>query len=301
MPYLFNAKERDEETGLYYYGARYLDPETAVWYGVDPLVMKYPDYSPYVYCANNPVNNTDPTGMDWYSYQHEYEDEEGNMQSQTQYKYVKGTMSNEDMKAGGYTHLGASANIALGNGTYANYYQNIGFVSDRSFDAKQYIIDNGLVGKYIGRSSPLWEPAKSDLFQSSIRNAGSEFMRGTAEFAAYSLTAIGDGATVVGTAAMAVPGLQGAGGVLISAGGVVSRVGTGINMGLNAMDGDWGQFAVNGASLGLSKGISRGLKNSSMTVNQKIFLDGFSGTQISTTNRIINWGLNKKDKLWFLN
>jgi RHS repeat-associated protein len=63
MPYLFNAKERDEETGLYYYGARYLDPETAVWYGVDPLVMKYPDYSPYAYCANNPIRYIDPNGM----------------------------------------------------------------------------------------------------------------------------------------------------------------------------------------------------------------------------------------------
>ena len=27
--YLFNAKELDSETGLYYYGARYLDPQTA--------------------------------------------------------------------------------------------------------------------------------------------------------------------------------------------------------------------------------------------------------------------------------
>ena len=26
-PYLFNAKEFDEETGLYYYGARYYDPK----------------------------------------------------------------------------------------------------------------------------------------------------------------------------------------------------------------------------------------------------------------------------------
>jgi RHS repeat-associated protein len=64
MPYLFNAKERDEETGLYYYGARYLDPETAVWYGVDPLVMEHPDYSPYAYCLNNPINFFDPDGMD---------------------------------------------------------------------------------------------------------------------------------------------------------------------------------------------------------------------------------------------
>lgn len=29
-PYLFNAKELDEETGLYYYGARYYDPRTSI-------------------------------------------------------------------------------------------------------------------------------------------------------------------------------------------------------------------------------------------------------------------------------
>jgi RHS repeat-associated protein len=64
MPYLFNSKERDEETGLYYYGARYLDPETAVWYGVDLLAMEHPDYSPYIYCTNNPLKYIDPDGRD---------------------------------------------------------------------------------------------------------------------------------------------------------------------------------------------------------------------------------------------
>jgi RHS repeat-associated protein len=64
MPYLFNSKERDEETGLYYYGARYLDPETAVWYGVDPLAMKYLDYSPYVYCMGNPLIFIDSDGRE---------------------------------------------------------------------------------------------------------------------------------------------------------------------------------------------------------------------------------------------
>jgi RHS repeat-associated protein len=35
MPYKFNGKEMDEETGLYYYGARYMNPVTSLWYGVD--------------------------------------------------------------------------------------------------------------------------------------------------------------------------------------------------------------------------------------------------------------------------
>jgi len=41
MPYKFNGKEFDEETGLYYYGARYMNPVTSLWYGVDPLAEKY--------------------------------------------------------------------------------------------------------------------------------------------------------------------------------------------------------------------------------------------------------------------
>ncbi|MCQ2208223.1 MAG: hypothetical protein MJZ02_08410 [Paludibacteraceae bacterium] len=62
--YLFNAKELDEETGLYYYGARYLDPTAAQWLSVDPLFEKYPDYSPYNYCAGNPVTLVDVDGRD---------------------------------------------------------------------------------------------------------------------------------------------------------------------------------------------------------------------------------------------
>ena len=61
-PYLFNAKELDEETGLYYYGARYLDPTHAAWLSVDPLFEKYVGMTPYNYCAGNPVKLVDPDG-----------------------------------------------------------------------------------------------------------------------------------------------------------------------------------------------------------------------------------------------
>ena len=64
MPYKFNGKEFDEETGLYYYGARYMNPRTSLWYGVDPLAEKYPEIGGYIYCHNNPIILADPTGMD---------------------------------------------------------------------------------------------------------------------------------------------------------------------------------------------------------------------------------------------
>jgi RHS repeat-associated protein len=63
-PYLFNGKELDEETGLYYYGARYYNPRESVWLSVDPLAEKYPGVSPYAYCFNNPVNFIDPLGLE---------------------------------------------------------------------------------------------------------------------------------------------------------------------------------------------------------------------------------------------
>jgi len=63
-PNKFNAKELDDETGLYYYGARYYDPKTSIWLGVDPLEEKYPSLSPYAYAADNPVIYIDPDGRE---------------------------------------------------------------------------------------------------------------------------------------------------------------------------------------------------------------------------------------------
>jgi RHS repeat-associated protein len=59
--YMFNAKELDEENGMYYYSARYYNPPTFI--SRDPLFEKYPFMSPYTYCSNNPINRIDPTGM----------------------------------------------------------------------------------------------------------------------------------------------------------------------------------------------------------------------------------------------
>ena len=61
-PYLFNAKEFDEETGMYYYGARYYEPRLSLWMSVYRFAEKYPATSGYNYAINNPVRYIDING-----------------------------------------------------------------------------------------------------------------------------------------------------------------------------------------------------------------------------------------------
>ena len=63
-PYLFSGKERDEETGLLYFGARYQDSKYGIWYSVDPLAEKFAGRSSYEFCLSNPVRFIDINGMD---------------------------------------------------------------------------------------------------------------------------------------------------------------------------------------------------------------------------------------------
>ena len=63
ISFVFTSKERDEETGYGYFGARYMDHELmTMWLSVDPMADKYPSMSPYSYCAWNPVKLVDPNG-----------------------------------------------------------------------------------------------------------------------------------------------------------------------------------------------------------------------------------------------
>ena len=64
--YTFSAKEKDSETGFSYFGSRYYSSDLSIWLSVDPMSDKYPSFSPYTYCANNPVKLVDPDGKDWF-------------------------------------------------------------------------------------------------------------------------------------------------------------------------------------------------------------------------------------------
>ncbi|MBP2324772.1 RHS repeat-associated protein [Kibdelosporangium banguiense] len=74
VPYQYNGKEFDKETGLYYYGARYYDPRSNLWQSADPELGTYLDgkgnggvqntanLGLYSYTYNNPLTYRDPDG-----------------------------------------------------------------------------------------------------------------------------------------------------------------------------------------------------------------------------------------------
>ncbi|MBF0569829.1 MAG: VCBS repeat-containing protein, partial [Candidatus Omnitrophica bacterium] len=66
--FYFTGKHLDDESGLYFFGARYYNPKLGRFITPDTVVQS--PYNPqtlnrYAYCNNNPVNLVDPTGHSW--------------------------------------------------------------------------------------------------------------------------------------------------------------------------------------------------------------------------------------------
>ena len=63
---LFTGHERDAETGLDYFGARYYRPQVGRFTTIDPVGGRLADpqtLNRYAYARNNPLRYVDPTGM----------------------------------------------------------------------------------------------------------------------------------------------------------------------------------------------------------------------------------------------
>jgi RHS repeat-associated protein len=63
QPYSYTGREWDEETGLYFYRARYYDPMVGRFISKDPIGFAGGDVNLYGYVQNNPVNWVDPSGL----------------------------------------------------------------------------------------------------------------------------------------------------------------------------------------------------------------------------------------------
>lgn len=94
------SSEFSDNSGLdlYDFSARNYDPQIGIFRQTDPHSFNYYSWSPYNYCANNPIILTDPTGKDW------FEDKKGNViwnnsrdktytQEKVKYKNIGSTLS----------------------------------------------------------------------------------------------------------------------------------------------------------------------------------------------------------------
>ena len=164
------GKERDEETGYGYFGARYMDHELmTMWLSVDPMADKYPSISPYAYCAWNPVKLVDPDGNesidndDWYI--NDVTGEVGWHEGHAR-KIV-------DVDGNTYTNIGEAYSQPLGNGQYKNYYQNCLITQGEKQDVSQLAYNNKSVRtSLIRRDSPLPDSHKKELFNHHIATRG---------------------------------------------------------------------------------------------------------------------------------
>jgi len=115
----FSGKELDTETGLYYYGARYLNPRTSMWISADPALGEYvpqagkgsdglPGFGGvynainkhvYAYTHNNPLKYVDPDGR------------EPNRAQAAVVSFFVNSMNTSENKVG--LQRGAAADVAL--------------------------------------------------------------------------------------------------------------------------------------------------------------------------------------------
>jgi len=136
-PYLFTGKELDEDTGLYYFGARYYDQRTSVWVTVDPILNKYlptgdekkdgklpgmggafnsTNLNLYHYAGQNPVFYVDPNGLYQVGVKAGYElKNKGLVMSAKELSYCYDSTTNSWNGNFTFTNLGVKGSIGGGS------------------------------------------------------------------------------------------------------------------------------------------------------------------------------------------
>ena len=165
QPYKYNGKELDTKKGLnwYDYGARHYDATLGRFLMTDPSAENYFDTSVYVYCGSNPITRIDPDGADW------YQDNNGNLHWQ------KGSET-----LAGYTNIGSTASIQLGEKSFLNFYQNGGIWANHAVNATDLIYASPkLKDQFLGYGSVLSEDDQIALLRTLVHKKSSALWRNT--------------------------------------------------------------------------------------------------------------------------
>jgi RHS repeat-associated protein len=241
--YKFNAKELDESTGYYYYGARYYDPAISIFLSVDPLAEEFPNYNPYTYTMNNPVNLVDPTGM-------APEEGDGHYYGSDGKTYL-GTDGKSDNKA--YTlNSGKTANF---NNKSVNWGGKLDakHAAELRKNSTESVFDTSKVDN---RVSTIHRTGNGGFDPSKVDGAITESLLYDLP---QGLQNVGDGMAVLGYGlTLTVVGAE-IGVPLAAAGNALSGIGTGIEIGVSMIDGDLNNAGTKLGLMATDKVIGKGL------------------------------------------
>ncbi len=253
----FTGKERDEETGYSYFGARYMDHELmTMWLSVDPMADKYPSMSPYNYCMWNPIKLVDPNGKETVTNDDWYKDAKGHVH------WDANVHSQDDLK-NGETYLGQTVTMMADGAEDATYGDQYGRTHS-SVPLKEFSITETLSDFERTMHNPLVQ---------SIHQSAADFW-GTAldiglETGAQTFTTCGLGVQTLGFYCMVVPGGQLLGAELFAIGKGLSDIGLTFDAINNIRQGDMGGLALDAASWFVpfvsSRQISRGMSSGFLT------------------------------------
>ena len=163
MPYKFNGKEMDSETGLYYYGARYMNSVISIWNTPDALIEAKPFVSSYTYCLGNPILLIDPDG-NW------ERNSNGNLVSQ------RGDNAASYAKYTGYSTDQALA-ILLANGVTINSNGILSLKEGQEiFDGTFHLSDVVVYGKSKSSQSIPNSSQRRNVSELSISQQGINFL-----------------------------------------------------------------------------------------------------------------------------
>lgn len=219
----------------------------ARWPQVDPHAENYPEQSPYSFAGNNPVNNVDPDGRDY------YQSASGSVIWQDD-NARKITINDEK-----YKNIGTSYSTQMTDDSYANYYQGQFIAtSAEAVDARQIVLNNqGLAGALLSTESPLSNLSQQGLMTDMLHQAQGDFIGGAADFGGTVLEAGGNGLAVAGYVVSATGVGAGLGAAMSGVGNGIARIGTGLKLVINVNDGNYGQAGITFLSGGMNYGVGK--------------------------------------------
>lgn len=177
----YGGKELDRMYGLdcYDFSTRSYDPVLGRFFSQDAMREKYYPLSPYTYCGNNPVNRTDPSGMDWYG------DGTGAL-------WFDGSVYAHRIGGVNYYNMGSTLSCTMAHGSYLNYYQNVLVsISNIQGDAYSTILDSPkLQIDLLGNGSPLSTGSQTGLLSSLMNSDRNEFAKDAMEVSMCAMMAM---------------------------------------------------------------------------------------------------------------